>query len=190
MSRPLYPLLLTLLLWPLALQAQGFSTEQLLQRFADVEERSARFVEQQHLSMLDIPLESTGRLLFRAPDYLEKRVDNGGGSFRVKGDRLSVEQGGEERHIALASHPLLAAFVASFRATLAGDIDTLQRYYRIELEGTEQNWRLRLQPRQDDMAAVVREIRIDGSGDRVVRIETVEQGGDRTVTQLREGDEG
>jgi len=185
MSRRFHPILALML--PLLVQAETFGRSQLIAQFATVDERSADFVEQQHLSMFDIPLESSGRLIFRAPDYLEKRVDNDGGSFRVKGDRLTVEQGGEERRLALAAHPLLAAFVAAFRATLAGDIDTLERYYRIELEGTAQNWRLRLQPRGSDMAAVVREIRIDGSGGRVERIETVEQGGDRTVTQLREG---
>jgi hypothetical protein len=180
--------LMLLLLQPFALQAQAFSLEQLMERFAGVGERSARFVEVQHLSMLDIPLESHGRLTFRAPDYLAKRVDEGGGSYRVEGDQLYIEQGGKERSIALQSYPLLRAFVASFRATLSGDLDSLQRYYMVELEGGPVAWLLRLEPQHADMARLVREIRISGSQDRVERIEMIEQGGDRSVMQLREGD--
>lgn len=180
--------LMLLLLQPFALQAQTFSLEQLMERFAGVGERNARFVEMQHLSMLDIPLESHGRLTFRAPDYLAKRVDDGGGSYRVEGERLYIEQGGEERSISLQSYPLLTAFVASFRATLSGDLDRLQRYYMVELEGGPAAWHLRLEPQHAGMARVVREIRISGSQDRVERFEMVEQGGDRSVMQLRDGD--
>lgn len=181
--------LLWLWLLPLSACAESWSLTQLMAQFAGVEERHARYEETQYLSILEVPLVSTGTLHFRSPDKLVREVDDGGVSFRVDGEQLLIRQGGEQRRIALDSHPALAAFVASFRATLAGDLETLRHYYHVTLEGQARDWTLLMRPRQGEMALVVRAVRIEGQFDRVVRIETEEQGGDRTVMTLSESDE-
>jgi hypothetical protein len=176
---------LLLLLSP-ALQAGAFELSQLMGLFSGVESRSARYTEEQTLAVLDVPLESHGTLTFRAPDTLEKTVANGGGSYRVKGRQLTIEQGGEQRQIALDSYPSLAAFVASFRATLAGDRETLERYYHIVLQGQRDDWTLTLKPKLDDMASVIESISLHGSEDTITLIETVERSGDVSRMHLRE----
>jgi hypothetical protein len=182
--------LLTLLfLLPLTLQAGSFTLPQLMGLFSGVQSRSASYTEEQTLAVLDVPLESHGTLTFRAPDILEKSVANGGGSYRVEGQQLQVEQGGVQRQIALDSYPALAAFVASFRATLAGDQQTLERYYTVRLEGGQTDWTLTLVPTQSDMAAVIKRITIHGSGNQIDLIETAEQSGDSSRMQLRENNE-
>ena len=182
-------LLALLLVLPLTVQAGSFSLPQLMGLFSGVKSRSASYTEQQTLAVLDVPLESRGTLTFHAPDVLEKQVANGGGSYRVAGQQLLVEQGGEQRQIALDSYPALAAFVASFRATLAGDQQTLERYYRINLSGSQNDWTLTLQPTQRDMAAVIKTITIHGRGNQIDLIETIEQSGDSSRMQLREQNE-
>lgn len=182
-------LLWALLLLPTAIQAAPVSLPELMRLFAQVERRSVSYTEQQYMDFLDMPLQSSGTLTFRAPDYLEKSVDNRGGSYRVQGQQLQVEQNGELRSIALESYPALAAFVAAFRATLAGDTQTLQHYYQTDLQGERQDWTLSLIPTQPDMARVVREIRLHGEGGRIHLIETLEQGGDHSRMQLGTGDE-
>jgi hypothetical protein len=77
------------------------------------------------------------------------------------------------------------AFVESVRSTLAGDLQTLQRFYTVALEGGESSWRLKLRPRDPEMQAVIDEIRISGSGTWINRIETLEAGGDRTVMKIK-----
>lgn len=178
-----------LLLLPLAAQADSFTLPQLMGLFSGVERRSASFTEEQTLAVLDVPLESHGTLTFVAPDILEKEEANGGGSYRVAGQQLLVEQGGEQRRIALDSYPALAAFVASFRATLAGDQQTLERYYKVTLAGRREDWTLTLQPTQSDMATVISSITIHGSGNNIDLIETVEQSGDTSRMHLREKNE-
>lgn len=185
----LHSLLWSLLLLPLVGVAEPVSLPELMALFARVEQRSVTYTEQQYLDILEMPLESSGTLTYRAPDYLAKQVDNGGGSYRVEGQQLQVEQNGELRSIALESYPALAAFVAAFRATLSGDIQTLQKYYRIELQGERKAWSLSLIPTQPDMARVVREIRLHGAGERINLIETREQGGDHSRMRLGTGDE-
>jgi len=179
-------LALLCLLLPLVAQAVSFDLAQLMGLFSAVESRSARYTEEQTMAVLNVPLESHGTLTFRAPDTLEKRVDNGGGSYLVEGRQLHIEQGGEQRRIALDSYPALAAFVASFRATLAGDRQTLERYYHIALDGERGDWTLTLKPKQDDMAAVIESITLHGSEDTISMIETVERSGDVSRMQLRE----
>lgn len=182
-------LLALMLLLPLAGQAGALTLPQLMGLFASVENRSASYTEEQTLAMLEVPLESRGTLTFHAPDALEKQVANGGGSYRVVGQQLQVEQGGEQRQIALDSYPALAAFVASFRATLAGDQQTLEHYYKVTLKGEQADWTLSLVPTQSDMAAVIRLITIHGNGNQIDLIETVEQSGDVSRMHLRENNE-
>ena len=42
----------------------------------------------------------------------------------------------------LQDYPVLWAFVESIRSTLAGDLQSLNRFYRVELDGSERDWRL------------------------------------------------
>ena len=79
----------------------------------------------------------------------------------------------------------LMAFVASFRATLAGDLATLQRYYRLKLGGGPDDWTLTLIPTETAMVAVIREVVIEGSGARLRRVTTLEQGGDSSLLTIR-----
>ncbi|MFO7594116.1 MAG: LolA-related protein [Pseudomonadota bacterium] len=182
-------LLWSLMLLPSVGMAEPVSLPELMGLFAQHEQRSVSYIEHQYLDILDMPLKSSGTLTYRAPDYLEKKVDNGGGSYRVQGQQLQVEQNGKPRSIALESYPALAAFVAAFRATLAGDTRTLQRYYQTDLQGEWDDWSLTLKPTQAEMSRVVREIRLHGKAGRINLIETLEQGGDHSRMQLGTGDE-
>lgn len=180
---------LLLLLLPAMTQAGSLTLSQLMAQFSQIDQRRSEYTETQYLAMLEIPLESQGTLLFQTPDILEKTVANDGGSYRVEGEQLQIEQSGKQHRIALDSYPALAAFVASFRATLAGDQRTLQRYYQITLQGNMDNWSLLLKPKQSDMAAMINTITLSGSGNRIRQIETVEQSGDSSRMQLREQNE-
>jgi hypothetical protein len=76
------------------------------------------------------------------------------------------------------------AFVESFRSTLAGDLATLKRFYRVRLEGNETQWQLELKPTEPNMQAIVTEIRIGGSRNRISSIEVTESQGNRSVMTI------
>jgi hypothetical protein len=167
-------------------QAADWSLQTLMGQLAAVESRRVSYSEERHLSLLGVPLQSSGELIYRAPDYLKKTVDEGGlGSYEIDGDRLRIEESGEFRELPLSEHPALEAFVASFRATLAGDLLTLQRYYRLALSGSASDWTLTLVPTELSMATVIREVTIRGSGDRLHQVETLEAGGDSSTMMIR-----
>lgn len=156
-----------------------------------VESSKARFSERKELAILNEPLESSGTLIYRAPDRLEKHtLVPERTSMVLEGDRLVLEDArrGGRKSFALHEHPVVRAFVESIRSTLAGDLSTLQRFYSVELEGSEPAWRLVLRPREPEMKAAVDEIRISGGGTSIARIEIREAGGDRSVMTIsREG---
>ena len=177
---------LCLSLWLGVVQAGEWTLQALMGRLAEVESRRVGYTEERHMSMLGVPLVSAGELVYRAPDYLKKQVSEGGqGSYEIQGEQLRIEEDGEVRELPLSAHPALQAFVASFRATLAGDLATLQRFYRLSLSGSAADWTLTLVPTETSMARVIREVTIRGSGDRLLRVETLEQGGDSTVMTIR-----
>jgi len=155
----------------------------------------ASFVEHHYLGILRRPLESRGELLFVPPDRLEKRtLAPRPESLRVEAGQLTLERGKRHMSVALASYPQLAPLVEGIRATLAGDRATLERLFVVGYtpgNGTSRSeWSLALQPRDAQLARLVRELRIGGHGSDVLRVETLRGDGDRTVMDITPLDPG
>ena len=185
-------LLLALLCLPLMASAEttraetatAWDIQQLMQSLSQVKEAKGKFVERKFLSVLKQPLESSGTLLFQAPDHLEKHtlapkvemlvLDHGVLSIESKARNI-------KRTLVLQEYPAIWALVESIRSTLAGDLPTLQRFYSIELEGNAAHWKMRLLPVELKMREVISEIRISGRGNWVDSIETVEANGDHAL---------
>lgn len=163
--------------------AAAFTPARLMQMLAGVESVDASFREERHLAALEQPLQLTGILRYRAPDYLKKQtVLPRPEMFEVSGDRLVVESAeGDRRELSLGDYPQLRAFVESLRGTLAGDLRGLRRYYRLTLSGGRDAWRLRLTPDDPAVARYVSTITIAGGGARLASVEIVEAGGDRSL---------
>lgn len=184
-------LALALLLAPPLAQADDkFSVERLMRELAQVKSARGKFVERKYLAILETPLESSGTLLYAAPGRVEKHMLRPREeSLILDGDTLVIENKhtGKRRSLTLQEHPVVWGFVESIRATLTGDLATLQRFYKVELEGDARAWRLRLEPIEPRMRQAVAEIRLGGSGTWVNRIEVLEAGGDRSVMAIERG---
>jgi hypothetical protein len=167
--------------------AASWGVEQLMHSLRQVKTARAKFVERKDLAALTAPLRSSGTLIYISPGRLEKHtLRPHPESLILQGDRLTVEktEGGPKRTLNLPEYPVLWAFVESIRSTLAGDLRTLNRFYRVELTGREDQWRLALQPSEPKMRDVVSEIRIDGRGNWISSISVLEAGGDRSTMMM------
>lgn len=158
-----------------------------MQSLRQVKIARGRFVERKYLAILNAPLEFSGTLVYIAPGYLEKdtllpRAE----SMILEQDKLVVEskEKNQRRTLALQEYPVIWAFVEGIRSTLAGDLETLKRFYQVSLEGNESRWRLELKPVEPDMQRVVSEIRISGGGSRISTIEIVEAEGDHSIMTI------
>ncbi|HEY0635315.1 MAG TPA: LolA-related protein [Gammaproteobacteria bacterium] len=168
--------------------AASFTVAELMQMLAQVQSSKATFVERKYLSLMYAPLEYSGTLTYTAPGRVEKRtLQPKPESMLLEQDTLIVEGGaaGKRRVLALREYPVAWAFVESFRSTLAGDIQTLNRFYEVKLQGQPRQWLLILKPSEPKMKDLVSEIRITGSGADIATIEVWEREGDHSEMVIR-----
>lgn len=170
--------------------AESFDLDLIMQQMTKSGGHTVRFVERRELDILDRPLESKGELTFIPPSSLEKRViEPKSEIYFVDRDLLTIVTGDRHKVLQLANFPGLRAFVEAFRASLAGDSDTLQRFYKIDLKGSLIDWKLTLTPLQADMAKYVSFVIISGAYGQVSEIETIERNGDVTLMKLDRQDD-
>jgi hypothetical protein len=174
---------------PAAAADRGWGLPQLMQSLAQVTSSAAFFSERRELRMLSEPLMSSGTLNYVAPDQLEKRT------LLPKPERLSIDGGkltiersetNENRTVALADFPEIGAFVESIRATLAGDLPALERYYTISLQGDASDWQITLEPKEKRLRELVKLIRIAGRGTSIRTIVSEQGDGDRSEMSIVE----
>ncbi len=157
----------------------------LMKLLAATTQVEAPFTERKHSPVLAAPLDSSGTLLYRRPDLVEKTVTRPRRErYRILADEVVVERGGKEQRMPLASQPVLAGFAASLRGVLSGDAATLQKYFRLRVAGDARAWTLELTPANATLSSHVERIVVAGRGGRVERIETFETTGDRTVMEI------
>jgi hypothetical protein len=155
-------------------------------KLAEVRSAEGRFTERKYLSILSEPLVLEGRVRYQAPDYVRKEYDHPDSeNYEIRGDHLVIEYpDGRRRDMSIDEHPVLRAFVESYRGTLAGDLESLRRYFELELEGRMDDWILRLTPRNPDLAEYLIEVVMLGRGSFVYSVETLETSGDRSVMSV------
>jgi len=162
--------------------ADSGSLDQLLQLLAARRHGHVAFNEVHRLAMLDRPLQSSGELLYEAPDRLEKRtLEPKPEELLLDHGVLTARRGGHSRVLALRDYPQIVPFLESIRATLAGDRAALERYFAVQYSGSLEHWTLELTPADPEVARAVDHIRITGERDAVRSVEIHETDGDGSV---------
>ncbi|MFZ4791497.1 MAG: LolA family protein [Candidatus Competibacteraceae bacterium] len=175
-----------LLCWPLAAATADEALTEVMRMLAAVKSLQAEFREEKTLAMLQQPLVTTGRLYYQAPAYLRKQtVQPQPEDYVADGEWLTLDTpDGGRRDFNLNGYPQLRPFVEAIRATQAGDRATLERYYRLEFQGTPAHWTLRLTPLDPTAAGYVAAIVMRGQNDRILSVETLESDGDRSLMTI------
>jgi outer membrane lipoprotein-sorting protein len=156
------------------------AAERLMQMLASVQESNATFTEVKVIASLTRPFQDSGRLRYRRPSHLEKvTVEPLAERLVVDGDRLTLAEGGAApRVIDLNAEPMIRGLVDAIRGTLAGDLATLQRSYRVSMEGDVAAWRLTLVPIDPSLAQLIVSTTIDGAGASLRGVQTRQTNGD------------
>lgn len=145
----------------------------------------ASFVERQYLSVLTRPVESKGKLIYDAPDRLQKRTfEPRSEDLVLNGNELTVVRAGRSRVLELKAYPQVVPFIEGIRATLAGDRAALERAFRLQFSAGSARWTLVLVPRETAVARTVSEVRIEGSKDDLLQVEIRQPDGDRSMMTL------
>src|SRR6202012_4334799 len=121
--------------------------DQLMSALSQRKHGHVTFVEKKFLAMLERPVESSGELLYDAPDRLEKRtLKPKPESLVLEGGVVSAQRGRHHYVLDLKQYPQVVPFIESIRATLAGDRDALERVFKVDFAGTFDHWTLGLVP--------------------------------------------
>jgi outer membrane lipoprotein-sorting protein len=190
MGRIIAILCSVVLLCPLstrAATAPGFTLSGLMEILAKVREASASFTETKRLPLLTTSLHSSGTLAYRAPDYLRKTTTAPAPQrFVLRNGTVSLTVNGRTQRFTLAQAPQLAGLVEGVRATLAGDLLTLRRYYTLSLSGGPDHWQLLLRPKAATLAKMIAWMSITGDGNRITGVDSADAKGGETEMQVHE----
>lgn len=166
--------------------APAWTLDRLMSTLAQHKSGRATFTETKYLSIATQPVESSGELVFVAPDHLEKHtLSPKPEHLVVDGDMLTVERNNRKYTLALARYPELGAFIDSIRATLAGNRFALEQVYQVALAGRGDDWTLTLTPLDSRMLKVVSTITLDGTRDLLRSVAIRQADGDRSVMRLQ-----
>ena len=171
-------------------ESPDWNVDQLIESLARNRQAEVRFEETAFSNLLTRPLKTHGILRFTPPDGLEKHITAPYDErYLVEGDRVLFESKtkGTNRTLSLHDYPALRAFIEAFRSTLANDVGTLKRFYRVTLQGEARRWVLMLHPLDKSVQELVTSIRFSGEREQVSSIEILAPDGDRSVMLITTG---
>jgi len=163
--------------------AGSWGLPQLMHELAQVHSASARFTERKTVQVLSAPLVASGSLTYVAPDYMRKTtLSPMPEDFVLDHDQVTITGGPDNQthSFSMTGDPRIGGLVEGVRATLAGDLPTLDRFYVVRLTGTEAGWQLLLQPKDAGLMHFVKWIIIRGSQNRINVIDTASSDGDHS----------
>ena len=159
--------------------------DELLQLLAQRRHGHATFTEVHELAILERPLQSSGELVYDAPDRLEKRtLKPKPEDLLLEHGVLTVQRGHRRQVLSLRDYPQIVPFVESIRATLAGDRAALERYFTVQFSGSLADWTLELRPKDATVARAMHNVRIHGERDAIRTVEIRQRDGDSSVLTI------
>ncbi len=171
-------------------ESPDWNVDQLIESLARNRQAEVRFEETAFSNLLTRPLKTHGILRFIPPAGLEKHITAPHDErYLVEGDTVIFESKtkGTNRTLSLHDYPALRAFIEAFRSTLANDVGTLKRFYRVTLQGEPRQWVLMLHPLDKSVQELVTSIRFSGEREHVSSIEVLAPNGDRSVMSITKG---
>jgi outer membrane lipoprotein-sorting protein len=166
-------------------QGADWDIPELMSLLAQNKGGQVTYTEKKYISILDMPLDSTGELIFKPPSHLEKRtLTPKQEGFILDGNTMTIEHDLQKRIMQLQDFPRVGAIIESIRSTLAGDQTALERSYRLVLKGTQQKWTLTLQPVNQQLSDFINNIQIVGEHGQIRSIEINQIDGDYSVMTI------
>jgi outer membrane lipoprotein-sorting protein len=161
-----------------------------MRALAGVKEAQLTFVEHRTSAFLVDEIMLTGRMVYLAPDRIEKFVETPFvENIKIHGDKITIEKisargGSTLQSFSLSSIEALNTTVAGIQATLSGNFSALTDNYDVELSGDISNWSVLLTPKKPEVLGIIEKIAVSGSDSKIKIIETYDADGDETRLNL------
>lgn len=170
-------------------QAQPADARELVEAFSDLDGLEASFAEEKHIGLLARPIRSSGRLYYTTPPRLARHTESPRrSSVVISPGRILVREDGRSEVLELGARPDAQAFVESLLWLFSGNYERLSQAFSIEFESEVDGWRLRMEPRSEQIGALISELIVAGSGYRVRTVTVRESSGDESVMTIADAD--
>ena len=178
--------LVLLLSWLGVATAQAITVAGLQRLLKEAPTRELRFSETRESQWLSAPAESSGSMRSGAT-MLEKEIElPRRETWRILDDRMQLITPGSTvaKQFMFSESPAVATLAGALRHVMAGDMQALDKDFRLLPSGDERLWTLQLSPRREDVARFLRYLELQGNAQHLQLIVVVESNGDRTTTRL------
>ena len=147
----------------------------------------ANFQETHFSSLLTEPLATSGTLRFTPPSKLEKHITAPFEErYWIEGNEVHYESSEISTSFSLSEYPGLQGFLLGLRSALTGDYQILQRFFSLTLDGTKDQWTLRLIPLDESTLEILSSLTIMGQNGLLTSMEMHEANGDHSILVLDE----
>lgn len=178
------PALLALIVWAMPAHADDL-LDAILKRLSEPRVVRAQFVQERALADLERPFLSRGRIVVSREQGVLWQVDSPVKLALAFTPSQIIETGSDgTRRLRAQGRSVETQIGRVLRGILASDAETLRTNFDATAAGSPERWTIRLAPRPREMARVLREIRLAGSG-HLEMIEVEETSGSQTTLRMR-----
>jgi len=125
---------------------------------------SVRFREERHNPMFSEPLVLTGSLEYLGPGVIRKNIESPfQESYLIEPGQVTVVKNNREEVLPTRQGKMISAMLGGIEALLAGDHDSIEEAFEIDLSGTMASWTLDLTPRSKRLRKYINSIEIAGN---------------------------
>jgi len=174
---------------PISSPGAALGLSDLMAMLSKVERSDGAFEETRHLKVLDAPIVRRGTLHYTRPDRLEMRVVTPvPETIAITGDHIYVRSREGNREWEISAQPVVLAWIEAIRATLAGDEPSLARLFRIEVNGDQNAWEMRLEPVDPRVSKALSWVHVRGKKSAITSIEVRDAQADRISIEIKPGE--
>jgi outer membrane lipoprotein-sorting protein len=155
----------------------------------------AHFREEKHLTLMQQPLVSEGRLYFAPPSRFARHTDKPiASTLIIDGNQLQFGSADGQESMNLGTNPVARLFADAFVMLLSGNRAGLEKIFKMQLTpkvgGTSASgeWKLVLTPRVAPMDKLIKELELRGRGLSLNELDVREASGDWTRTSFSDVD--
>ncbi len=164
----------------------NWNLDRLMATLAQNKSGRARFVETKYLAIAAQPVESSGELVFVAPDHLEQRTTSPKPEdLVVDGDKLTVDRNDHKYTLALANYPATGRVHREHSWNLVRQPLCAEQAYKVTVTGHGDDWSMTLVPIESQMLKVVSTITLAGTRDTLHSVTISQADGDHSVMKLQ-----
>jgi outer membrane lipoprotein-sorting protein len=173
--------------------AQSWTIDAVMEGLRGLQHFEATFDETRHSTFLKTPIKLNGTFVYTAPQTFIKEtfkpfpeivtVDSNG--VKIEQDKETQEGQSRIQFIAADAHPLVKGLVDGAEATMSGNKELLESRYELELNGSNEQWSVKLVPREKALRKKIESLLFTGSGDLIDSVEIRESDGDLSVINLK-----